>query len=188
MTMDVGMWSSSRSPSGPLRQRKIETKRPTTTGGRPIPVLISATVIERPGNCVSARKIPIGMPNRRDSSVALPEILSESHVMAQISGSPVKRSQNACPMPSQMSSMSASDLLFPLSRDGDEQRLPVFLHTEALDYGLGLWGDHEIGEGLSSSGVNSRSIGRIHLHHRIDVQERLVSLQQNDKGQSFLKG
>ena len=38
------------------------TKRPTTTGGRPIPVLIRLTTILLPGNLVSATRGPDGYP------------------------------------------------------------------------------------------------------------------------------
>ena len=34
----AGVKSQSRSPNGPLRESKRYTARPTTTGGKPIPV------------------------------------------------------------------------------------------------------------------------------------------------------
>ena len=43
MIIAVGVKSSRRSPSGPERQRRMLTIRPTLTGGSPIPVWTSPT-------------------------------------------------------------------------------------------------------------------------------------------------
>ena len=81
------MQKAGHEPSGPLRHKKIETNKPTTTGGSPMPVLIDAAITVRPGKWASARAIPRGTPIRRETRVAQPEILRESHVICQTSAS-----------------------------------------------------------------------------------------------------
>src|SRR3989442_10726098 len=153
-----------------------------------MPVLIRLTTKLRPGNRLRAIPIPSGIPSSRESRVAAPDIWSESRVIPSTSESAVRMSLNACLIPSQMSSTSASDLFFPLPRDRHEQRLPVFFQAETLDRSLSFRSDHKIGEGLSSNDIDPRAVGWIHLHDRIDVEERFVSLEENGERQPFLIG
>src|SRR5918995_1960097 len=120
-------------PSGPLRQRKIEINKPTTTGGRPMPVLIKATVAPRPGNLASARAIPRGIPIKSEMKVAEPEIWSERQVMDHTSPSSPKTNSAALRTPCQISSMSCSQLFFPFVGDGHKQRLAEFFNAKAFD-------------------------------------------------------
>src|SRR5207249_9111531 len=160
---------SSRRPSGPLRHRNIETNRPATTGGSPMPVLTNATATLRPGNRSSARAIPTGIPSNRDTQVARPETLIDSHVIAQTSASKPKTISNALAMPCQMSSMLGSEIfLFPVS-DGDKQRLTKLLYAKISDDGLGLRRDQEIGERFSARLVDLRAIGGVHFHHGVII-------------------
>src|SRR4029453_13962359 len=108
-------------PRGPLRHKKIDTNSPTTTGGRPIPVLIKATVVLPPRNRMSASAIPKGTPSKSEIKVALPEILSDSQVISQISASRPKTSSTALTIPCQISSTLHSQLFFFLSGDGPEK-------------------------------------------------------------------
>src|SRR5262245_46375907 len=174
-------------PSGPLRQKKIVTKSPTTTGGRPIPVLIKLTTSERPGNRVMAIKIPSGIPTSRDSPVAVPETSSEKSVMPSTSASPLKTSRKACLIPYQTSSILSSDFFFALASDRNEERLAKFFHAESLDHGLSVGGDHKVSEGLSPNAVYSRPVRRINLHHRVDIQEWFVAFEKDRKRHPFAK-
>ncbi len=63
-------------PSGPLRQRKIETTNPTTTGGKAIPVLIKLIQKDLERNFINAKKEPRGKPTPRLINVASPEIFN----------------------------------------------------------------------------------------------------------------
>src|SRR4030095_10213844 len=156
-------------PNGPLRHKKIDTNSPTTTGGSPIPVLIKATVVLRPGNLMSASAIPNGTPSKSEMKVALPEILSDSQVISQISASRPKTSSTALTIPCQISSNLHSELFFFFSGDGHEQRLAEFVHAEIFDHVLRLRRDHEIGNGRAAGCGNPRAVGRVHLYDRIDI-------------------
>ena len=83
-------------------------KRPTTTGGSPIPVLTRAITSRRPGKRTSARSVPSGMPTMSESKVAVAESLSESQVIPSTSGSPLHISPAARTSPSQISPMPPS--------------------------------------------------------------------------------
>src|SRR4030095_11237003 len=107
-------------PRGPLRHKRIDMNNPTTTGGSPIPVLIKATVVLRPRNRMSANALPKGKPSKSEIKVALPEILSDSQVISQISASRLKTSSIALTIPCQISSILNSELFFFLSGDGHE--------------------------------------------------------------------
>src|SRR5438067_5701021 len=179
---------SSRKPSGPLRHKNIDTNRPTTTGGSPMPVLTNATATLRPGNRSSARAIPGGIPSTSDMKVAAPEILIDSHVIVQTSASKPKTISNALAMPCQMSSMLSSEIfLFPVS-DGNEQRLTELLYTKISDDGLGLRRDQEIGERFSARLVDLRAIGGVHFHHGVNIQEQLVAFEANRETQQLAEG
>ena len=68
MIMACTVYMRCSPPSGPVRQRKRATMRPTTTGGTPMPVLMTATTKRRPGNMVSAMAVPRGTPmSERDA-------------------------------------------------------------------------------------------------------------------------
>ena len=104
MTMASGVYSRCRSPSGPLRHRKIETQSPTTTGGSAMPVLTSPRITRRPRNSTSAKYTPSGMPSTSDSSVAESDTRSVRNVIESVSGSPLKMSWKAWRMPSRIRS------------------------------------------------------------------------------------
>src|SRR5574337_1196872 len=123
-------------PRGPLRQRKIEMKRPTTTGGSPIPVLIRLTTRLRPGKRASAIKVPSGIPTSSESPVARPDTWSESRVIPRISESPVAMSRTACVTPCQISSTLSSPSRLGLPRVGEEKGLAVLLDPERPDHVL----------------------------------------------------
>ena len=52
-------------------------KRPTTTGGNPMPVFTTLMMKARPGNRARASAVPHGTPTTSESSVAPPEIWSD---------------------------------------------------------------------------------------------------------------
>src|SRR5262245_45927300 len=166
-------------PRGPLRHKKIDTNNPTTTGGRPIPVLIKATAVLRPGNLMSASAMPKGTPSKSEMKVALPEILSESQVIAHTSASKLKTSSNALAIPCQITSTLGSELFFFLAGYRDKQRLAEFLHAEVFDHILRLWSDHEVGERFATRRIDPWTISGIDLHHRINIQKRFVTFDQN---------
>ncbi len=89
-------------------------KRPTTTGGSPIPVFTSAMTSRRPGKRASASKVPSGMPIRSERTVAVPDSRSDSHVIPRTSGSPRPISSAARTTPSQISATRVASR----SRDG----------------------------------------------------------------------
>ena len=115
-----------------------------------MPVLTNATATLRPGNRSSARAIPGGIPSTSDMKVAAPEILIDSHVIAQTSASKPKTISNALAMPCQMSSMLGSEIFLFLVSDGNEQRLTELLDAKISDHGLGMRRDQEIGERFSA--------------------------------------
>src|SRR5262245_10730455 len=170
-------------PRGPLRHKKIDTNNPTTTGGRPIPVLIKATAVLRPGNLMSASAMPKGTPSKSEMKVALPEILSESQVIAHTSASKLKTSWNALAIPCQISSTLGSELFFFLAGYRDKQRLAEFLHAEVFDHILRLRRYHKVCERFATHRINPWTISGINLHHRINVQKRFITFDQN--GQSY---
>ena len=90
-----------------MRQRKIDTNRPTTTGGSPIPVFTRLTRTRRPGKRVSASAVPAETPSSRLSSVAVPEMRSESREIRQTSASRPKIRPKASRIPCQIRSISA---------------------------------------------------------------------------------
>jgi hypothetical protein len=81
------------------------TKRPTTTGGSAMPVLMRLTTILLPGNFERATVVPIDIPMNKLIRVADPDTWRERKVMLITSGSKVIRSQNAFLMPSKIRSI-----------------------------------------------------------------------------------
>ena len=69
-----------------------------------------------------------------------------------------------------------SEFVFFFARDGNKQGLTEFLHAEVADHVLGFRRDHEIGEGFSSDGIDAWTVGAIHFHDGVDVQECSVGL------------
>src|SRR2546426_7094942 len=51
-----------------FRSRRIVTKRPTTTGGSPIPEFTALTTSPRPGKRVRASAVPAGTPSSNEIS------------------------------------------------------------------------------------------------------------------------
>src|SRR6266849_7102664 len=74
-----------------------------------------------------------------------------------------------------------------LAGDGDEERLAELVHAEGLDQHLRLRRHHEIGEGLAAGHVNTATIGGVDLHDRVDVQERLVLLDEDGQADALLE-
>jgi hypothetical protein len=81
------------------------TKRPTTTGGRAMPVLIILTTILLPGNLERATVAPIDIPMNKLTKVADPDTWRDRKVMLITSGSKVTKSQKAFLMPSKIKSI-----------------------------------------------------------------------------------
>ena len=104
MTMAVGVYSSPSAPSGPLRHSSTVTNSPTTTGGRPIPVLAAASSTRRPANRPRARAVPKGTPSSSATAVAVSDTRSVSAVIDQVSSSPVSSSRTASNSPSSSTS------------------------------------------------------------------------------------
>ncbi len=117
----------SRKPSGPFLQRKTVTKRPTTTGGSPIPVLTTLTTNFLPGNRVSATIIPVETPNPTEMSVAIPDTLRDSQVMPRTSGSSAHSSLIAVMSPSRMRSIYSPSDLGSLPASGKNRGAPYLL-------------------------------------------------------------
>ena len=63
------------------------TKRPTTTGGNPMPVLIMLMTSLFPGKLFNATTVPTETPKNRLMNVAVPDIFRDSHVTPSTSGS-----------------------------------------------------------------------------------------------------
>src|SRR5262249_49277453 len=159
----------------------IETKRPTTTGGSPMPVLMKLTTSARAGNRVRAISVPSGIPMASARPVDVAAIWNDSQVIARTSRSIPRRRRNARCIPSQMSSMlrSTPDLLFGLPGDGHEESLPVLLDAEGLDRGLSARRHHEVRERLAARDVHPRAVRRVHFHHRVDVEEWPILLDED---------
>jgi len=104
--MAVGVYKIPKKPRGPFLHKKIVTKRPTTTGGRPMPVLIRLTTILFPINLERATATPTDIPIKRLTRVAIPETSSDRRVIPMTSGSRVMRSQKAFLIPSKIRSIS----------------------------------------------------------------------------------
>src|SRR5690606_31844616 len=86
-------------PSGPLRVISSQMKRPTTTGGMPIPVCTMDRSSVRPGNRPLASASPMGQPTRSERPVAAREMMSERAAIPYTSASPAARRLNASPSP-----------------------------------------------------------------------------------------
>ena len=80
-------------------------KRPTTTGGRPIPVLIRLTTNCLPGNLDRATAVPAEIPTTMLISVASPDTLMDRSVIPRTSLSSVKTRKNAFLIPSTIRSI-----------------------------------------------------------------------------------
>src|SRR5438093_1019844 len=144
----------------------------------PKPAITAASIGRRSSRTSSHRSCPRDATSRATQATSRP------------SRSTPTRSRTAPRTPSQISSMkaSAADLLFRLARDGHEERLPVLVHAEDLDDRLGRRRDHEVGEGLAADRIHARAVGRVHFHHRVDVEERPVLLDQDRQRDPLLKG
>jgi hypothetical protein len=81
------------------------TKRPTTTGGRAIPVLIKLTTIFFPVNLERATATPTDIPKKRLIRVAIPDTSSDRRVIPMTSGSRVINNQKAFLIPSRIRSI-----------------------------------------------------------------------------------
>src|SRR5712691_575154 len=73
-----------------------------------------------------------------------------------------------------------------LAGDGDEERLAELIHAEGPDHRLCLRRHHEVGEGLAAGQVDAGTVGGVDLHDRVDVQERLVLLDQDGQADALL--
>jgi hypothetical protein len=63
------------------------TNNPTTTGGKPIPVLIKLMTSLLPQKLVKATAVPMETPMNRLMNVAVPDTFKDSHVIPNTSGS-----------------------------------------------------------------------------------------------------
>jgi hypothetical protein len=97
-----------RNPKGPFLQRKIVTKRPTTTGGRAIPVFMMLTRILLPGNLERAMATPTDTPSTRLIKVAVTDTFNDRKVIPITSESNVNRRMKAFFIPSKMRSICAA--------------------------------------------------------------------------------
>ena len=80
-TIAAGVYRILSIPNGPLRQSRMVTTRPATTGGSPMPVWAAPSASRRPGNRPNARSAPSGIPTTRLSTVAVAETCSDSKVI-----------------------------------------------------------------------------------------------------------
>src|SRR5262245_57914707 len=72
------------SPSGPLRTSRIQTTRPTTTGGIPIPVLMNPSRMVRPRKLLRAMVYPMGTPASTANAVATLETANVRRTMERM--------------------------------------------------------------------------------------------------------
>ena len=80
-------------PSGPARESSKYTSSPTTTGGKPISVLIKTTKIFLPGNFLTTKKEPKGNPNNVAKKTDVRLIFKLKKIISyKEKSSPVKRS------------------------------------------------------------------------------------------------
>ena len=86
-----------------------------------------------------------------------------AHVQAQNEHSKVQTSISA-------------EVIFFFPGDRNEQGLTQFL-PEVTDHILSFRRDHEIGEGFSADGVDARTVGGIHFHDGVDIQECSVAFK-----------
>ena len=93
--MAAGVYRMPRKPKGPLRHSSTVTKRPTTTGGRPMPVFIRAMTTRLPGNSLRATDTAKPRPSTTLMRVARPDTLRDSSVMPRTSGSRASSSASA---------------------------------------------------------------------------------------------
>src|SRR5215472_8899772 len=180
-TMADGVYNSSRKPRTPLRHSTMVTNRPTTTGGKPMPVLTTLMSKPRPVKRERASTVPSGIPQASASRVAVAEMRSESPVTRQQQAHRLEQS-----LPDQLHGL--RDIGVGLAGNGHEERLPELGHAEGLDGRLRLRRHHEVGERLAARRVDARTVGRIDLHNRVDVQERLVLLHEDGQVDALLEG
>lgn len=86
MIIAAGVNKIPRSPSGPERDSRRYTAKPTTTGGNPMKALTSTTTAPRPENSVSARSAPSGSPSKAASPTADRLTASDSLTIAKSAG------------------------------------------------------------------------------------------------------
>src|SRR5262245_5044590 len=82
--MPVFVYMRLNSPSGPLRTSRIQTRRPTTTGGIPMPVLMNPSRMVRPRKFLRAMVYPIGTPRSTASAVATLETANVRRTMGRM--------------------------------------------------------------------------------------------------------
>src|SRR5262252_1421875 len=99
MIIAVGVKRRLSPPSGPWRSRRIDKIKPTTTGGRPNPVLKAVIRRFRPGNEETATHAPIGTPGMMLATLAVMEMRSDCRMMTHVSGSPVTNNKIASTKP-----------------------------------------------------------------------------------------
>src|SRR5215467_12609922 len=73
----------------------MDKTKPTTTGGRPNPVLKAVIRRLRPGNEETATHAPIGTPGMMLATLAVTEMKSDCRMMVHVSGSPVTNNKIA---------------------------------------------------------------------------------------------
>src|SRR5215831_11316879 len=149
----------------------METNSPTTTGGRPIPVLIRLMARRCPGKRLRASAVPLGIPRSSEIAVAVMETRSDSQVMPTISWSAVMSNHTACLMPAQIRSTLVTLSRLGLTSIREEQGLAVLLDAVGPDDGLCLRRHHKVRERLPTRRIDPWMARRVDLHYVIDVQE-----------------
>ena len=149
-----------------------------------MPVLTELTTSARPGKRASASSAPSGMPSSSASSGgASPETCSDSQRIGQTSAV-ARRAAGGTPRerPARRAHLDVHAARSPrpsCRRSGTKSGWPYLSTPKRLDHRLRLGRQHEVGEGLAAGGVDARAVGGVHLHHRVDVQQRPVPLDQD---------
>ena len=66
-----------------------------------------------------------------------------------------------------------------LSAIGTNKASAELFDAKTLDQVLCFCRDHEISESSAGGLIYARSVGRIHFHHGIDVEQRAIALNEN---------
>ena len=167
------------------------TNRPTTTGGRPIPVLAPASRTRRPGNRPSATPTPSGRPSSRATAVAVSETRRVSAVIAQVSSSPVTSSRTRLGQPVDQHVHALSRPARPRTcpASGDEQRLAELRLPEPADDAPGPGAETiQSANAVARLGLDPVAGAVGHLDHVVDVQQPGVALAEHRQRQRVALG
>src|SRR5258706_257652 len=95
ITIAEGVNRIPREPSGPARERRRYTTRPTTTGGSPMNAFRNTISVRRPGNRPTARAAPSGKPRSAAMPTAVRLTLRLSRTISTSLGSKVTSKDKA---------------------------------------------------------------------------------------------